>query len=214
MEEEFPQLPKLDTSKIFWLEALGEGGCGTVQKAYDKRECEFIAIKRFTKIQELKQEEWADIMLENDILQAIEKIRSSHKENEQFFLKYGGIFKEERDQNSLILQMENGRASLQDILQAGKTYKCSELIYVHRKLTEGFVLLEENGIANRDVKPANIILVENPNTERSFHYKISDFGIDGKWNLHYSCDKHIRPNKRIRSSGSPLFCSKRSWNNF
>ena len=76
--------------------------------------------------------------------------------------------------------MESGRVSLEDILKAGKKYKLSELMYVHRKMTEGFLFLEENGIANRDVKPGNIILVENPTQEGSYNYKISDFGISCK----------------------------------
>ena len=175
--EIFPFLPEFNTSNIFWLEFLGEGGSGSVKKAYNKQECEFIAIKTFNNVKELNQKDWANIMLEHDMLQAIEQIRSSQKENEQYFLKYGGVFREEGNPNSLILQMENGLVSLEDILRAGKSYTCAELMYVHRKLTEGFVLLQENGIANRDVKPGNIILVENPSKEGNFQYKISDFGI-------------------------------------
>jgi len=45
-------------------------------------------------------------------------------------------------------------------------------------LVDGFAFLQKNGIANRDVKPQNIILVKNPNsTESSFLYKVADFGI-------------------------------------
>ena len=70
------QLPIFDESKIFWLEALGEGGCGKVQKAYNKQESEFIAIKRFPNMQESSKEKWADIIFEHDMLQSIEKIRA------------------------------------------------------------------------------------------------------------------------------------------
>ena len=138
------QLPIFNESNIFWLEALGEGGCGTVQKAYNKQESEFIAIKRFPNMQESNQEKWAEIMVEHDMLQSIEKIRTNQKENEEYFLKYGGVFRDAKDTNALILQMESGRISLEDILKAGKTYKLSVLMYVHRKLTEGFLLLEES----------------------------------------------------------------------
>lgn len=63
---------------------------------------------------------------------------------------------------------------------AGKRYPLEELIHVHRKLTESFLLLQVNGIANRDIKPHNIILVENPIVEGKFYLKISDFGISCK----------------------------------
>ena len=172
------QLPIFDESNLFFLEALGEGGSGSVQKAYDKKQNEFIAIKKFNDFQEIDKEKWEEIIMEDDMLHAIEIIRSNRKENEQYFLKYDGVFRKAgNDDKSLILRMENGLASMEDVLRAGKKYSCAELIYVHRKITEGFALLQENGISNRDVKPANIILVENPISEKGFYPKISDFGI-------------------------------------
>ena len=80
LPEDYHQLPEFDTSDIFWLEALGKGGSGFVQKAYNKRECEFIAVKRF---KENTQKEKKKIIEEDKMLQEIEKIRSIQKENEQ-----------------------------------------------------------------------------------------------------------------------------------
>ena len=51
------------------------------------------------------------------------------------------------------------------------------IAYAFKKMFEGIAKLEENGIANRDVKPQNIILVEDPNIEGRFFFKISEFGI-------------------------------------
>ena len=73
--------------------------------------------------------------------------------------------------------MESGCTTLADILEAGKTFSCSELLFILLKLVEGFKILQENGVANRDVKTQNIILVEDPNIEGTYYYKISDFGI-------------------------------------
>ena len=51
------------------------------------------------------------------------------------------------------------------------------MLYVLRKIVEGFIILEENGITHRDVKPENIILAEDPMKKGSFLYKIADFGL-------------------------------------
>lgn len=101
-------------------------------------------------MQEIEKEKWEEIMMEDDMLQAIERIRSSRKENEQFFLKYDGVFRKAgNDDKSLILRMENGLASMEDVLRAGKRYSCAELIYVHRKITEGFALLQKWNLQSR-----------------------------------------------------------------
>ena len=49
---EFNKLPVFDPSAVFFLDVLGKGGFGVVQKAYDKIADEFIAIKKFKKIPE------------------------------------------------------------------------------------------------------------------------------------------------------------------
>ena len=74
--------------------------------------------------------------------------------------------------------MENGVATLDDILYVGKKYDCEELIFILRSLIKGFSILQRNGIAHRDIKPLNIILVEEESSNGiHFLYKISDFGI-------------------------------------
>lgn len=99
LEEAFSQLPIFDALNFFWLETLGEGGSSVVQRAYDKRNCEFIAIKKFNKINTNPQNKKA-IMLEDDMLQTIEKFRAGCPENEQHFLKYYGVFKDSEDPNT------------------------------------------------------------------------------------------------------------------
>jgi len=60
------------------------------------------------------------------------------------------VFKNPKEKDALVLEMESGCCTLANILEAGKVYTCGELL---PKLVEGFSILEENGIANRDVKP-------------------------------------------------------------
>ena len=193
-------LSAFDHSAIYKLEELGEGGFANVQKAYDKRQNEFIAIKKFKRDafgQEESNKLLEEIMLEDALLQTVEKIRMNDSKCTSYFLKYDGVFKDGNDdETSLLLKMESGCATLDNILEAGKKFLCAELLYVLRKLTEGFAKLEENGIANRDVKSKNIILVEDPTAEDDegkFLYKISDFGIG----CHLSTNTFLIPSSSI-----------------
>ena len=173
--DNFLNLPLFDYSRIFWLEKLGEGGFGVVQKAYHKDQKRFIAIKRYLKSNRsyLKQ-----ILLEDYLLQRVEKVRTANNgEFSQCFLQYFGAFTDPKNKDSVILVMENGVATLKNLLDSGKVYKCEELAYVLHILAQGFSILEKNGVANRDVKPDNVILVEDSNDENRILYKISDFGI-------------------------------------
>ena len=155
---------------------LGEGGFGLVHKGYDKINNEFVAIKML-KDPGKSKEILEQIILEDGLLRRVEEIRSSQDNFRQYFLKYDGIFKNPKDGNALILRMESGIATLDNILEAGKNYSCDELLYIISKLVHGFSILQTNGIANRDVKAQNIILVEEKSEEGGFSYKISDFGI-------------------------------------
>ena len=173
------KIADFDDSQIFQLEKLGEGAFGCVKKAYDKQENKFLAIKFFRDLHKKKNiaQTIQAIMEEDKLLLKVNEIRESNQNYEQHFLQYEGAFKDPKNSNSLILKMESGCATLDDILKAGKKYSCSELLYVIRNLVEGFFILEENRVANRDVKPGNIILVEKPDEQQGFYYKISDFGI-------------------------------------
>ena len=77
-----------------------------------------------------------------------------------------------------LLKMESGIATLDDILVVGKSYDYAEVLYFLKKLVESFAILQKNGIAHRDIKALNIILIEDDdNSNERFSYKISDFGI-------------------------------------
>ena len=91
------QLPIFDNSPIFFLETLGEGGSGIVRKAYDKIKNEFIAVKEFKKmLGEANNESKCleGIMLEDALLQTVEKIRMTNSEYNQHLLKYDGVFRD------------------------------------------------------------------------------------------------------------------------
>ena len=169
-------MPPFIHEDVVFLETLGKGGFGIVKKAYHKKLERFIALKSFFDNVSL-EEMLEQIKLENDLLLKIETIRKNNENS--CFLTYDGIFidSNSKNKNNLLLQMESGICTLDSILKAGKKYSCDELLYVLKKLVMGFTLLQENGIANRDIKPANVILVHDDHDENCFFYKISDFGI-------------------------------------
>ena len=171
------ELPTFEHLNIFFLETLGVGGFGLIQKAYDKSVNEYVVIKKFKNVLKDNEESIVDIMLEDALLESIERIRTNDLNNNQYFLKYYGVFKDQNDETAVILKMENGCATLDNILESGKVYSCAELIYVQKKILKGLAILEKNGIAHRDIKPQNIVLVEDPSIEGKFFYKISDFGV-------------------------------------
>jgi len=164
-------MDQFEENEYVMLEKLGEGGFGIVKKAYHQKLGKYMALKFFKKQKDPKKA-FKLIMSEIVLLLKIEEI---NKENE-IFLKYYGAFKGCND--DLILQMESGEATLQEIITARKFFKVEEILHILEKLVHSFAILQEKGIANRDIKPDNIILVEEQrNDEINYIYKAADFGI-------------------------------------
>ena len=159
------------------MDPLGKGGFGVVQKAYHKKEQTYMAIKSFNITNDLKIYQ---IQFEDKIWKKIQEIQD--EKGEKYFLKYYGMFRKEKNKDDfLLLQMQNGEFSLEEILSSGKVYKCKEILYVMHKLVKQLSILEENGISNHDIKPSNIVLVEeqssNNGEDDGYSYHITDFGI-------------------------------------
>ena len=98
------------------MELLGKGGFGVVQKAYNIRECCFMAIKTFQKDDPNSLE---DIISEDNFLTAVEDVNKKCQISKKFcpFLKYYGVFKTKKDnQISLLLEMESGLCTLDDLV--------------------------------------------------------------------------------------------------
>ena len=117
------------------METLGKGSFGRVQRAFLKPEGEYVALKFYEENENnTKEEALSDIEDEDYLLKNLERIRENNKD---LFLKYYGIFKNPNPANgeaSIILQMQSGNISLQDLLNAGKKFPISNIFSIMRNL--------------------------------------------------------------------------------
>ena len=176
----FNNVPELDEAQHFWLEKIDEDSFDFV-KIYDSKTTEFGILKIFKgEMNSQENKKKLELMkVEDDIMKKIEgQIRSREANIQEYFLKYGGIFKDSKKTNSILFKTEYWCSNLEKVLKAGKVYSCSELVHVLTKLVEGFALLEEFGIPHRDIRPQNIVFVEsNCNGRTEFFYKITNFSL-------------------------------------
>jgi len=173
------KLPEIDDSQISWLEKVGEDETNSFRKIYDKSKSLFMIIKSCKCIQDTNEnlKRLEQLIFEDELLQKVERIRWKIPD---FFLKYYGIYRNSQNsqKQDALIKTESWHATLDNVLQAGKVYNCAELLQFLPNLVEGFSILQENGIAHRDVKPNNILLVENEFKENGeYSYKISNFGF-------------------------------------
>lgn len=153
------------------LELLGEGGFGQVFRAYDKITGKLLAVKYF------KDPDFEEIRDEDYLMSEVEAINDKNQ-----FIKFHGLFKDSSDKNNgqpdkYILIMESGDINLEEVLKMRKKYEIPQIMYIFQSLVNDFLHLQLNGIATRDVKTQNIILIQNEKDSNKYNYKISDFGI-------------------------------------
>ena len=159
--QELPNLP----NHFHLLQIIGRGSFGKVFKAYDDKSKKFICLKYIESSDEQAQE----IAHEKEILMALSQTKHPS------FLSYEGIYKHEKEGKlHIVMAMEYGIASLSDILKLRIKYSESEVIYILTQILEGCAKLQTLNIAHGDLKPSNIILIQNEKKE--FKYKIADFG--------------------------------------
>lgn len=165
------KLPLLNPDDLRYLELLGKGAFGVVQKAYDKRTCSFLALKycKPNKNESLDSI-WEEIGPEDYILTKIEEL------NNPLLLKYHGIMQDSLNENNLVLVMESGEATIKDFLRAEIYLSLEENLFIFKQLVKQLDTLQMNGIANRDIKPANIIIIRNE-FNNEYRFKVADFGI-------------------------------------
>ena len=166
----FPSFPQDD---FFFLELLGKGGNAQVFKAYHKRNHRFVALKQipFKDSAALGENNQKRINMETSIVTTI--LESKNLLIPIYFLKYYGVY---QDSQEIYIEMEPGLVTINDLLEAGRSFSQNETISILYDLSKSLNFLENNGIANRDVKPGNVMLIPT-SVPHVYDYKIYDFGI-------------------------------------
>ena len=173
----FDKLPLYNKEKLFFLESSEESSFGISKRAYNHENEKNIILKTFDHIlaSEFSEIALSDAILEDYILNKVENLKIT-----DYVLKYYGVFldpeKTKSSLSSLIFQKEDGICSLEDIVNSGMVYEKENLKYVMTYLIKGLYILQKNGIAVRDVKLSNFVLVENEECN-AYAYKIKNLSI-------------------------------------
>ena len=169
------QILEHDEESLVELEILGQGASSEVKKFYDLLENDYVALKyplKKTSNDEVYQKMFNQ---EDSILTIIKSLNSDGN------LKYYGMFKERKGER-LLLKIECGFASFENLIEVGRKYDEEEAFYILKELAFAGEKLQEHGIYNGDIKPANIILTkenkENEYGDYEFKYKFSDYGAE------------------------------------
>jgi len=118
VENFISSMPIFIPDDVFFLEILGKGGFGLVQKAYHKKIDKFVALKTFL---DLSEDSFEQIRLEDALLFRVETINKSYPSRP--FLEYSGASKSTDTSKYPILQMESGMATLDDVLKNGMSFE-------------------------------------------------------------------------------------------
>ena len=142
------------------IEALGQGGMGTVYKALDRNLNRMVALKL------LRRELSAD---ENYILKLEDEARITASINHPFVVK---VFTFGSDHGQYYIAMELvDKGTLDDLMQLQNRIAELQVLQVGLQVASGLQAAHERGLIHRDVKPGNILFAD------AHTAKITDFGL-------------------------------------
>jgi hypothetical protein len=144
------------------LENIGNGSYGSVYKVYHKYEKNLYAIKKVHITNELLKDN-TDIFRE---------IQLFSKLNHKNIVRYYSSWLDESDNKpTLYIQMELCESTFRDYLNSIRDNEGIEKrIFYFTQIVEGIKYLHDNNIIHRDVKPSNILFIDDT-------IKICDFGL-------------------------------------
>jgi TPR repeat protein/serine/threonine protein kinase len=146
---------------------LGEGGFGTVHKAYDIVESRYVAVK----VSEVNRQR-ESLSLKHEVELVQQKLPHLHKNIAKYELCYRLQMGFKWYDFAILRYYSDG-----NLQQLVSKYALSEeqKASIARQILEGILFYQVSGIIHRDLKPSNILMAREPNG--TYVPKIGDFGI-------------------------------------
>ena len=163
----FPSLPIFPPDDFILLEALGKGGNGIVWKAFHKGGNRLVALKKISKNEHINSNA-SRIRIETQIIQKLMKHKTP------YFLDYYGMY---QDNTSIYIELQPALLTLGELIESGRSFSHKEILFIISKITDSLLFLQSEGIANRDIKPSNILLLPDSTDPHHYDFKLYDFGI-------------------------------------
>lgn len=145
---------------------LGSGGMGEVFEAHDRTLARTVAIKLFSRDRtphiDLRREREVRILsrLQHPNLVEIHDVGVTPGDDSRFF-----VVMEHMERGSLLATLAGGPLSWHEAAEVGE------------QVADALAYLHENGLAHRDVKPANILLSDRHAFGYSVLVKLGDFDV-------------------------------------
>jgi len=144
------------------LETLGVGGMGTVYKARDMLLDRLVALKLLRRDLSSEKDHASRLQHEARLVASVNhpnviQIFSSGTDHDQFYV---------------VMELVN-RGSLDDLIEGRKRLPQEDVLESGIQVAKGLRAAHKQGLIHRDVKPANILYVDEHTA------KISDFGLAG-----------------------------------
>ncbi len=151
---------QLSEKDVVFMETLGQGASGIVQKAFWPTRAEFVAVKKISILERDKRHQ-----LMNDI-----KALCDIPDDTGLIRFCGAYHCADKGQVAVALEyMDAG--SLADLCKTQGHVDQNVLANITESILKGLSYLHANHMVHRDIKPANILLSTNGQA------KVSDFGI-------------------------------------
>ena len=142
------------------VELIGEGGMGSVYKAYDHALERMVALKLLRREMSAREDERAKIEQEARITASV---NHPHVVRVYSFGEAGGQF-------YLAMELVE-KGSLDDLMSIQKCVPEAQVLEIGAQIAQGLEAAAEKGLIHRDVKPGNILFADAHTT------KIVDFGL-------------------------------------
>lgn len=142
---------------------IGQGGMGTVYKAYDPAIGRFVAVKTITK----------SALDPSELQYALTRFRHEAKAVGRLtHPRIAAIYDYGEDVNIawIVMELVNGKSLFEHIRDKAQ-FDLKEIGEIIRQLLDGLGYAHTQGVVHRDVKPSNILINDDG------RIKISDFGI-------------------------------------